>query len=261
MAKKLCIVLLLIGLLALTPGTLANTEILADGIITLDESGEIVAQIQTRLRELGYFHFKPTGNYQGMTKNSVIAFQTFQEDESGTPFIADGTMGPQSLAKIFSTSAVRAPIAADVHIPIGKSAGSAQTQTGAQTPWSEVLTLLIVGESYALTDFNTGETFSMIFTGGAQHAEMECATREDTEKLQAVFGGAFSFFKRPMLISVNDTLIACSLQGEPHGESTVEGNSMPGHACLFFYESRSHVGGLSDVEHRENVAAAAGIAQ
>ena len=32
-----------------------------DGIISLDETGEIVAMLQTRLRELDYFHFKADG--------------------------------------------------------------------------------------------------------------------------------------------------------------------------------------------------------
>jgi hypothetical protein len=46
-----------------------------DGIVSLDETGELVAMLQTRLRELDYFHFKPTGRYQSMTRNAVIEFR------------------------------------------------------------------------------------------------------------------------------------------------------------------------------------------
>ena len=42
------------------------------------DTGEMVVRIQIRLRELGYFMFKPTGSFQNLTVNSVIAFQQKQ---------------------------------------------------------------------------------------------------------------------------------------------------------------------------------------
>lgn len=229
-----------------------------DGIVSLDETGELVAMLQTRLRELDYFHFKPTGRYQSMTRNAVIEFQKNQATQEGAPVIADGTFGAQSEEILFSSDAVRAPIAQSVKIPIGDRANGTQTQTGELIPWEEVKAKLVVGQSYTLTDFNTGVVFSMIYSGGINHAEMECATANDSTIFKETFGGEYNYSKRPMLLPLDGTMVACSLQGQPHGEDTVARNDMDGHACLFFDGGLSHVGALIDAEHVNNIYTAAG---
>ncbi len=229
-----------------------------DGLIAYQEYGEWVSMIQTRMRELGYFLFKPTGNFQSMTRNSIISFQENQVDDAGNPIIADGTVGAQTISILFSTDAVRANIPQETTIPFGERADGSQTQTGERVSWSEVATLLEQGASYELIDFNTGSTFSMTYVGGESHAEMECTSPTDTTTYKETFGGEFNYSKRPMLIDIGGRIIACSLQGEPHGDDTVSQNDMDGHACLFFYESRSHVAALPDVEHNANVNVASG---
>ncbi len=227
-------------------------------LIAYEDTGEIVAMIQTRLRELGYFHFKATGSFLSMTRNSVINFQKNQVSEDGNPIIADGTVGEQSMALLFSQRATRAAIPQEVHIPIGERANGTQNKTGTLMPWEDVKGQLSAGQAYTLTDFNTGVTFSMVYTGGEQHAEMEAATANDATVYKDTFGGEYNFSKRPMLISINGTQVACSLQGQPHGADTVERNDMVGHACLYFNGSKSHVGQLPDVEHINNVFTASG---
>lgn len=256
-------VTLLITTLAFTSSAYAVplekfTDLNNNKIVDYQDTGDLVAMIQTRMRELGYFHFKPTGNYQAMTRNAMIEYQKLQMDTEGKQFIADGTVGDQSLEALFSTRSERAPIAQDVHIPKGKDANGTQKQTGQATVWSEVKTKLSVGGKYTLIDFNTGVTFDVVFVGGEQHAEVECASAPDTTIMKEVFGGDFSYFKRPMLVSLGGVLTACSLQGQPHGEDTVPGNDMDGHLCLYFEESKSHVGAMGDVEHRGNITTAAG---
>lgn len=227
--------------------------ILADGLVAYQEEGDLVAMIQVRLRDLGYFLFKPTGKYLGMTRESVIAFQTYQVDDTGAPIIADGTVGQQSLGILFSPAAMRAPIGADVQFPSLKSGDGSATESATRMTWDSVKAALIEGGSYTLTDDKTGETFSIVYAGGEMHAEVECATSADTETMRALFGGSFNYYKRPMLLSLNDTEVACSLQGQPHGEDFVSGNGMEGTLCLYFDGSRSHVGGLADVEHANNI--------
>lgn len=229
-----------------------------DGLVSYEETGELVSMLQTRLRELDYFHFKPTGSFRSMTREAVIKFQKNQEAQNGVAIIADGTVGEQTLEILFSPKAVRAPIATEVHIPIGSQANGNQTQVGNLTAWEEVATQLVAGNTYTLTDFNTGATFNMVYTGGLHHAEMECATANDATTYKETFGGEYNYSKRPMLITINGTQIACSLQGQPHGEDTVARNDMTGHACLYFDGSKSHVGALSDVEHVNNIYTASG---
>ncbi|MEG1547957.1 MAG: hypothetical protein RR232_00480 [Clostridia bacterium] len=264
MKKAFCMMLIIVILLmcstayadpASNAGTPASNG--SSGLIAYKSTGETVVRIQMRLRELCYFNFKPTGNFQSMTVDSTIKFQQNQLDSNGQAIIADGTVGAQSMGLLFSSpTAVRAVI--DAPMPIGKPLAGVPTVTGSLISWKEVLPTLQIGATYTITDYNTGVTYNMLFTGGVNHAEMECAEATSTAVFKDAFGGEFNYSKRPVVIQINGQGIAASLQGWPHGEDTVSLNDMNGHVCLFFYESLSHVGSLPDVEHLNQVYVAAG---
>lgn len=226
------------------------------GLIVYRDTGETVVRIQMRLRELGYLHFKPTGNFQTMSQNATIKYQQRQLDPGGQPIIADGTVGPQSMALLFKPDATRDEIVAG--IPVGPPLSGTPTIKGEAADWREVKTLLQAGDVYTVTDYNTGKQFSLTFAGGENHAEMECTDALDTVALKSVFGNAFSFFKRPVVIKIDGRNIAASLQGHPHGADSVSGNDMDGHLCLYFYGSVSHVSNLRDAEHDALVDKATG---
>lgn len=266
MKKLFCIILILSALFICatahaepTPSPSASPEA-SDGsspeLISYGVKGEAVVRIQLRLRELGYFSYKPTGSFQNLTVEATKRFQQKQTDSSGQPIMSDGTVGAQSMAIIFSHRAQRADIAAK--IPIGKQLSGQASVTGELVDWSEVKGLLSEGTPYSVTDYNTGVTFRMVCTVGEGHAEAECASSEDTAVYKEAFGGEYNYSKRPVVIAIGSRNIAASLQGQPHGESSVRSNDMPGHACLFFSGSSSHVVSLPDVEHQAQVYKAAG---
>lgn len=223
------------------------------GLISLSANqggtDEDVVRVQIRLRDLCYFSFKPTGKYQSMTANAAKAFQLKHTMDDGTAMIADGTIGSQSMDILFRHNVSRSDIQAS--IPIGTTTVKGTPTPGEVVSWDEVRSTLAVGSSYLITDYNTGTTFYMIFTGGENHAEMECKDAFNAGVLKSVFGGEFNFSKRAVTVSVNGKNIAASLQGYPHGEDTYAANDMDGHVCLFFAESLSHVGSLPDAEHQE----------
>lgn len=264
--KRLFTIALLILLLAYTPAAYADptpspTSTPSDasefsGLITFKTTGEAVVRVQLRLRELGYFNFKPTGNFQSMSVESTIKFQQMQVDENGQGIMADGSIGAQTMNILFSRAAKRADIAAN--IPIGPNLDGTPTVTGELLQWSSVKEMLKEGLSYTVTDYNTATTFSLKYMGGENHAEMECASAEDTAKLLSVFGEEFNFSKRSVVVSIDGKNVAASLQGWPHGEDGVSQNDMSGHLCMFFDGSLSHVGMLPDVEHIKLVYKAAG---
>lgn len=223
---------------------------------TQNASSEDIVRTQIRLRDLDYFNFKPTGRFQSMTANAAKKFQQKHTMDDGSPMIADGTIGTQSMDILFRHTVARADIAAD--IPIGQGLSGDPAITGELVPWSEVQAMLVVGTEYAITDYNTGTTFSMCYTGGENHAEMECKDAFNAGIYKEVFGSEYNFSKRPVVISINGQNIAASLSGWPHGEDTYAANEMPGHTCLFFDGSLSHVGSLPDAEHLELVYKAAG---
>lgn len=226
------------------------------GLIAYNSKGETVVRIQLRLRELGYFNYKATGNFQTMTVESTKAFQRKQADGEGRPIIADGTVGNQSMGILFLHDAVRTDI--DASIPIGDPLTGTPAVTGELVDWYEVKELLTAGRSYQVYDYNTGASWYMTFTGGENHAEVECTSAEDTYTYRKAFGDAFNYSKRPVVINVGGRLIAASLQGYPHGADEVANNDMAGHACMFFNGSLSHVGNLPDVEHQALIYKASG---
>ncbi len=259
------IIILLLGLCTTQAVMAMDTTLFTDvsangkpGLIDFEDTGDYIVMIQIRLRELGYFHFKATGRFQGMTRSSVIAFQQNQMDADGKAIISDGTIGQQSIDILFSSTAARSPIAQS--IPYGPPASGSQKAVGELVEWNEVKSLLTEGNSYEIMDFNTGQVFEMVFVGGEQHAEMECKGANDTIIYKQVFGEEFNYSKRPMLLIMGEKKIACSLQGAPHGTDTVSSNDMSGHACLYFSGSKSHVGMLADIEHNNYILTAAGRA-
>ena len=70
----------------------ASPQASAFTLISYGSTGEMVVRIQLRLRELGYFDYKPTGNFQSMTVEATKKFQQNQTDANGLPIIADGTV-------------------------------------------------------------------------------------------------------------------------------------------------------------------------
>ena len=231
-----------------------------NGLISLSANqggtDEDVVRVQIRLRDLCYFSFKPTGKYQSMTANAAKAFQLKHTTDDGTAMLSDGTIGAQTMDILFRHNVSRSDIQAS--IPIGTSSVIDNPTTGEAVAWEEVRSTLAIGSSYLITDYNTGTTFYMVFTGGENHAEMECKDAFNAGVLKGIFGGEFNFSKRAVTVSVNGKNIAASLQGYPHGEDTYGANDMSGHVCLFFDGSLSHVGSLPDAEHQELVYKASG---
>ena len=229
----------------------------AQPIYDKNSTGAVIVRIQMRLRELGYLNFKPTGSYKSMTVNAVKDFQINYRD-NGYEMQVDGRMGQQSLDLLFRYDAKRVSLAG-VSIPAGPRHGSTtMVKTGDLVSWDEVKTLLITGRTYTLTDCITGDEFKLVFTGGANHAEMELPSESAREAFDAICGKEYNYLKRPVLIDIDGRLIASSIQCWPHGSEQIGDNGMDGHVCLFFDGCLSDVGNLPDVEHTENVYKAAG---
>ena len=77
-----------------TPVVTATPSVLTSG-----SSGEMVEELQTRLKALGYYTGAIDGQYGGGTKNAVKTFQTQHKLE------ADGIAGSKTLAMLYSDQA------------------------------------------------------------------------------------------------------------------------------------------------------------
>jgi len=119
-------------------------------------------------------------------------------------------------------------------------------------------------------------------TIGASHSDTETLTANDTSIMKSIWGGNFSWGRRPVIIEYNNRKIAASAAGMPHaGNDTAPGgqytswrsdnygpgtnldyvknNNMNGVFDIHFLNSTRHKDGLVDQEHQENIEIAAGI--
>ena len=214
----------------------------ADGdgqLIAQGDKGEEVVRIQTRLFDLGYYTYKPTGSFQTVTKSAVIAYQ------AASGLMSDGTVGRESQNALFSRGARRVPFRAEV--PVSFSAQGAITQKGNASAWDSVKRKLVPDGAYTVRNAATGEEATLVFVEGENHAEMSLSAVPEQKKyaetmLKKWLGDTNSFYKCAVLLDLDGQWIAASLQWNGSDR-----------ACLYFKDSLSHVHGLPDAEHEANI--------
>ena len=127
------------------------------------------------------------------------------------------------------------------------------------TPWSVASGIYTRGSVAKVTDVNTGTTFYVKRRGGTKHADSEPLTRADTNKINSIYSKESSRWnRRAIVVEVNGKKMAASMNGMPHGGSSIGGNGFNGHFCIHFYGSRTHGGNRLDPDHQAAVRRAAG---
>lgn len=222
-------------------------------IFTNKTRGETVARIQRRLKDLGYFNYRPTGYYLTTTVESMIDFQ----NTNGLG--ADGSVGEATIDKLFyKNNVVRKNTGSipDAEPPEPKE----PTQFGEQKQWESVAQLIPVGDEFSVDDLNSDHTLKLKRTGGEHHIHAEPLTQADGEQLKAMFSKITSGEKRPVLVKYEGATIAASMYGAAHGADSVSDNGLDGYICIYVKGCKDDSGyGMADVEHNSNIDAAAGL--
>ncbi len=232
--KRIPILLLAIAMLLLSVGAGGAGELMQQGA-----KGEEVVRVQTRLFDLGFYTYKPTGSFQTVTKSAVVAYQ------AASGIMSDGSIGAETMRSLFSRGAKRADFHAEV--PLTFTAQGAIAQKGNAMPWSELKTKLQQGSSYTVRNAATGDEVQLVFAAGENHAELTLpaavnAHRLTAERMTSWLGSSNSFYKCAVLLELDGQWIAASMQWD--GAE---------HICLYASGSTSHVLGLPDAEHDANV--------
>jgi len=120
------------------------------------------------------------------------------------------------------------------------------------------------GDKATVTDVETGKSFNVRRLYGRNHADTEPLTPEDTKIMKSIYGGSWSWNRRPIILTIEDDegvlkKIAASMNGMPHGGEDITDNGMNGHFCIHFRNSRTHSGSRSDPGHQKAVKIAAGL--
>ena len=129
--------------------------------------------------------------------------------------------------------------------------------------FKEVQYIYAKGDIATVTDVETGKSFKVKRLYGRNHADSEPLTAEDTKIMKSIYG-SWSWNRRAIIVTIKDDndverKIAASMNGMPHGGSSIGNNSFKGHFCIHFKNSRTHSGSRLDPGHQKAVKKAAGL--
>lgn len=269
MIKKRVGILLVCALIVFTSvGAYADVGSIT-GIYRQGSRGYAVRLIQEAMDKAGYFKYGSYTTYYGnLTAAAVQAFQ------KANGLKADGIVGPDTVGKMEALSLLEVAV----------SRSSDSRRYGEYLDWwKEVKPTLERNETVLeVKDFYSGIQFTIKVTGGTNHADVEALTKEDTEKMKAVWGGDFSWERRPVLVYHEGRVIAASMTNMPHAGldsepsrvwvqnrsngygagynyDSVKNNGMSGHVDLHFKNSTRHMDGRQDSRHQAAIRVSAGL--
>ena len=197
------------------------------------DRGSHVKALQQALKLKGYYKASIDSSYGEKTVEAVKAFQ------KASRLTDDGVAGFSTIKKLF-----------------GKNAANYTLPTEQLDWFADGSSTIPKGASFTVKDVSTGKTFTAKRWSGANHLDAEPVSADDTKTVKDVFGGDWSWQRRSILVKYDGHVYAASMNGMPHGTTTIDGNNFSGHFCIHFYKSRTHDTNRVDETHQNAVASA-----
>ncbi len=88
--------------------------------------------------------------------------------------------------------------------------------------------------------------------GGYNHADVQTIDAKNTQIFKEIYGGAWSWTRRPVWVEIDGKYYAGSSNGMPHGFDLLE-TGEGGHTCIHFLNSKTHGTKKVDANHQECV--------
>lgn len=189
------------------------------------DKGSHVWQTQQRLRALGFLKAEADGVFGGETALSLYAYQA----EKGIR--PTGEADEETIRLLFLPPE---PKKGDTLRPAWYSGGSE---------------LIPIGARFQIKDVRTNIIFSCVRVMGVSHLDAEPLTAEDTALMLDIYGGEWSWDRRPILANYQGNVYAASMNGKPHGWEVIPGNDMSGHFCVHFFGARGDGSQRVDPDH------------
>ena len=193
------------------------------------DTGSDVKKLQQALKIKGHYSGKIDGVYGSATTAAVKAFQRSHG------LSRDGIAGKVTIRLLF-----------------GESAADDKTIQTESLEWFGHEHTIPKGATVTIKDVATGKTFKAVRWSGANHMDTEPATKEDTAIMKSIYGGSWSWKRRAILVQYNGHVYAASMNGMPHGTSTIA-NGFDGHFCIHFTGSKTHETNRVDSDHQSCV--------
>ncbi|NOV03363.1 hypothetical protein [Paenibacillus planticolens] len=125
--------------------------------------------------------------------------------------------------------------------------------------WEDVSKVIPKYSKFTITDVESGLSFEGQRRAGSNHADVQPLTKTDSATLKTIYGGAWSWDRKAVLVKFNGRTLAGSMHGMPHGGDGIPGNDFNGHFCIHFLGSVTHGSRSSDPAHQVMVHRAAGL--
>lgn len=208
----------------------------ASNMLKVGMSGAEVRNVQQQLRERNFLLAPATGYFGDVTEGAVKAFQR----KAGLD--ADGIVGEQTYEMLFDDSNGITTTTAELF----GITGEVKLST-----WDKIDKLWKKGTTATVTDVKTGLQYTAYRFGGWYHADCEPMTKEDAAVIKKMFGGEWSWNRRPIWVTLsNGETYAASQHGMPHMVDVIAGNDFPGHFCIHFKDSKVHETGKECPRHQ-----------
>ncbi len=194
------------------------------------DSGAKVIALQQALKIKGYFKVPIDGNFGTQTTNAVLAYQ------KARGLSQTGEADNSTIKSIF-----------------GVNAANYNYKTETIDWFKNGDSLLPKKAVFTVKDCLTGKTFKCKRWSGANHADSEPLTAEDTAIMKSIYNGTWSWARRPILVMYNGHVYAASMNGMPHGTTTISNNNFDGHFCIHFTGSMTHGSKKVDPDHQNAI--------
>lgn len=207
------------------------------------DSGSKVTKLQQALEFLGYYTGEIDGSYGAKTVEAVKRFQKNRGMKQ------DGVAGASTLRVMFGGTTASTKSATDA------SASKLKTEV---LDWfkDRVTNLIPKNAKFTIKDIRTGKTFQAIRWSGGNHIDAEPLTSSDTKTMKSIYGGSWSWDRRPILIQCSGHVYAASMNGMPHGDDIFKGNDFEGVFCIHFKNSKTHGSDKVDPDHQSAITTA-----
>lgn len=198
------------------------------------DSGRDVKKLQQALTLKGFYSGKIDGVYGKGTTNAVKAFQKKNK------LSRDGIAGKMTIKTLFDT----------------KNGAADEKKTKTESlKWFGNENVIPKGATFTIKDCATGRTFKAVRWSGSNHIDAEPASKDDTADMKKIYGGSWSWRRRPILVKYDGHVYAASMNGMPHGTQTIS-NGFEGHFCIHFTGSKTHGTKKVDKDHQNAVQTA-----
>lgn len=248
-----------------------------------------VASIQEVLKSEGFYTGELDGIFGDGTESAVRSYQEAHD------LLADGIVGEETLAHMFELGdhdhnhdedenredSLTEDLSSEI---VSRGQANRFASTGAYLDWWKDIRnkLLFPDDEVLIKDFETGQTFNVVAIAGTNHMDVEALTYEDAQIIQSLWGGDYSWSRRPVIAYLNGQAVAASLNGMPHAGrddkpykeyvynrsagygygynyDKVKDNDFEGVICLHFKGSLLHKNSVQDGKHQAAVRKAAGL--